>query len=112
MPFDLGQNRKVVFTTKPVIGPPPAPTAAMAASAAAYEGSAKQASDIAAYAQRPARARKMGVMKSPTFSPPGGTVPGSGGGAVAAPAEETPWYYNPWLWAVGAGLLFFGMKKK
>lgn len=114
MPFDV-KPRTVVFAgqkSQPVIGAPPARTASQKASAAAYAGSAKQASDIAASRRRPARGRRAGVMGSQqVFQPPAG-VTGAGGGGGAVAEVETPWYQNPWYWAGALGAVYLWRMRK
>jgi len=114
MPFDV-KPRKVVFKgqkAQPVMGPPPKVTASQKASAAAYAGSKKEASDIEAYRRRPARGRRAGPMSSgQTFDPPTPRVNGGGGGGAVAELE-TPWYQNPWYWAGALGAVFLFMQRK
>ena len=117
MPFEYPKPRKVVFQgqkAQPVMGAPPKVTASQAESAAGYAGSAKEASDIAAYRRRPARGRRAGQMGAgQVFQPPAATTGfGGGGGGNGAEEGETPWYQNPWVWAGGLGAVFLFMQRK
>ncbi len=107
---DFGKTRKVSTKYQGRIGAPPPPSAEAQASAARYQGSAKQRRDLAAVRSKAGeRPRKMGVMKKRTFDPPVPT-PGGGGGAPAV-AEEQDWWMNPWLWAAALGVLLLARKK-
>ena len=112
--IDMGKTRKVSTKYQGRIGAPPPVSASQAASAARYQGSAKQRRDLAAVAARAGdRPRRMGRVKRTTFDPP---VPTNGGGAGSggAPAVvEDEWFKNPWLWAAAlAGLYFMTRKRK
>ena len=110
--LDMGLTRKVSTKYQGRVGAPPPVSAEQAASAARYQGSAKQRRDLAAVAARAGdRPRRMGTMGSPTFDPP---VPSPGGGGGGAPAPiEAEWFKNPWLWAAAlAGLYLMTRKRK
>jgi len=122
MAFDMGKTRKVSTRFSPSqaqIGAPPTPTAAQTASAQRYLTSEKRKRDMAAVAARAGqRPRKMGRMKTKTFSPPGSTLPGSavggGGNGAVTPAGNGEWYENKWLWiaALGAALVLSQRRKR
>ena len=113
MNFVQAPRRQISTKYRGRIGAPPARSAASISSAAAYQGSAKQRRDLA-LVKANQRGRSMGYSSSPTFSPPGSTMPGGGGGAMVSSNGNGEWYENQWIW-VGAGLaalLFFTRKRK
>ena len=115
MPIDIGQPRKVSTKYTGRIGAPPAPTAAMSASGAAYAGSAKQRRDLASAESRAGqRRRKFGRMASPTFTPPSGAMPSGGGGTGVATTEveAEAWWMNKWLGAAVAAALVLSQTRK
>ena len=122
--FDMGKTRRVSRKTQGVIGPPPEPSASARASAARYEGSAKQASDIAAQSKRAAqsdRLRRAGRMSSrrrtfPEMGPPP-TPPGGGGGCGGTALEpsngaQEDWWMKPLIWAGALGALLLFRRRK
>ena len=102
---NIGKTRKVSTKYQGRIGAPPPPSEEAKASAARYQGSAKQRRDLAIAKSRAGeRSRKMGETKRATFNPPVPS-PGGGGGGAPAVAEEQDWWMNPWVWAVALGVL-------
>jgi len=116
--MDMGITRKVSTKYQGRVGAPPPVSAEQAASAARYQGSAKQRRDLAAVAARAGdRPRSMGIVKRATFDPPvptPGGGGGGGGGSGGAPAPvEADWFKNPWLWAAAlTGLYLMTRKRK
>tara|TARA_R110002110_G_scaffold117520_1_gene290528 strand:- start:909 stop:1256 length:348 start_codon:yes stop_codon:yes gene_type:complete len=111
---NFGKTRKVSTKYQGRIGAPPPPSAEAQASAARYEGSAKQRRDLAVQAAKAGeRPRSTGRVKRQTFTPPVPT-PGGGGGGGGAPAvaEEQDWWMNPWVWAVAVGVLLVASKRR
>ena len=109
--YDYGKTRKVSTKYQGRIGAPPPVSEEQKASAARYEGSAKQRRDLAVQAAKAGdRPRRMGRMKRRTFDPPVPT-PGGGGGAPAV-AEEQDWWMNPWVWAVAVGVLLVASQRR
>ena len=123
--FNMGKTRRVSRkSTQGVIGAPPTPSAQARASAARYEGSAKQASDRAAQSKRAAqsdRLRRAGRMSSrrqtfPQIGPPP-VAPGGGGGGGGTALEPTngaqeDWWMNPLVWAGALGALLLFRRRK
>ncbi len=108
---DFGKTRKVSTKYQGRVGAPPPVSAEQKASAARYEGSAKQRRDLAVVRSKAGERRRLSARTKTkkTFDPPVPT-PGGGGGAPAV-AEEQDWWMNPWLWAAALGVLLLARKK-
>ena len=110
---NFGKTRKVSTKYQGRIGAPPPASSAAQASAARYEGSAKQRRDLAVQAAKAGeRPRSTGRVKRQTFNPPVPTPGGGGGGGAPAVVEEQDWWMNPWLWAAALGLLLVAKRRK
>lgn len=110
---NFGKTRKVSTKYRGRIGAPPPASSAAQASAARYEGSAKQRRDLAVQAAKAGeRPRSTGRVKRQTFTPPVPTPGGGGGGGAPAVVEEQGWWMNPWLWAAALGLLLVAKRRK
>ena len=115
--IDMGKTRRVSTKYQGRIGAPPPVSAEQAASAARYQGSAKQRRDLRALQSIAGERRRLSTVtrtkKETTFDPPVPTN-GGGGGSGGAPAPvEAEWFKNPWLWAAAlAGLYLMTRKRK
>lgn len=113
--FDMGRTRKVSTKYQGRVGAPPAPTAEQQASAAEYQGSAKQRRDLAVTRARSGqRPRKAGPMQGAIVT---SRAVGSGGGGGVATSNgngesEKAWWENYWLWAGAAALWWISRRKK
>ena len=112
--FDMGRTRRVSTKYQGRVGAPPAPTAEQQASAAQYQGSAKQRRDVAVTRARSGeRARKAGPMQSAVVTFSGINGAGGGGGVATSNGEtEKAWWENYWLWAGAAALWWISRRKK
>ena len=112
--FDMGRTRRVSTKYQGRVGAPPAPTAEQQASAAQYQGSAKQRRDLAVTRARSGqRARKAGPMQSAVVTFPGINGAGGGGGVATSNGEaEKAWWENYWLWAGVAAVWWLSRRKK